>query len=323
MGDVLRTTSILPALREEHPACFITWVTRREAVELIANNPLLDELLVFETEALGQILSRKFDLVLGLDMSRDSGALCSLAQAADKRGYSLDPAGALFPLNTAAEEWFFMGLDDGLKKKNTKSYQQILLEQCGLPAAGLHPPQYYVTEEESRYGRDLLLQLGLDTARPVIGINTGSGSRWKMKSLPFDQLKNLIEKLAPAYQVLLLGGPEEVEKNAHLSRITGAPDSGCGHSLREFAGIVSQCRLIITGDTLALHLALAQRKQVIAMFGPTSAHEIDLFQRGEKISAAIECRCCYLPSCDVHPNCMERISVEDIVQAAERLLATS
>ena len=59
MGDVLRTTSILPALREEHPACFITWITRREAVELIANNPLLDELLVFETGALGQILCQK------------------------------------------------------------------------------------------------------------------------------------------------------------------------------------------------------------------------------------------------------------------------
>ena len=56
MGDVLRTTSVLPALREEHPACFITWITRREAVELIANNPLLDELLVLESGALGQML---------------------------------------------------------------------------------------------------------------------------------------------------------------------------------------------------------------------------------------------------------------------------
>lgn len=323
MGDVLRTTSILPALREEHPVCFITWVTRRESVELIANNPLLDELLVFETGALGQILARKFDLALGLDMSRDSGALCALALAADKRGFSLNPAGALFPLNKDAEEWFFMGLNDGLKKKNTKSYQQILLELCGLPAASLHPPQYYVTEEEFRYGRDLLLELGLDTARPVVGLNTGSGSRWKMKSLPFEQLKSLIEKLAPAYQVLLLGGPEEVEKNAHLSRITGAPDSGCGHSLRQFAGIVSQCRLVITGDTLALHLALAQRKQVIAVFGPTSAHEIDLFQRGDKFSSAADCLCCYLPACDRNPTCMELISIDDIVRAAERLLASS
>lgn len=322
MGDVLRTTSVLPALREEHPACFITWITRREAVELIANNPLLDELLVFEAGALGQILARKFDLVLGLDMSRDSGALCALAHAADKRGFSLDTAGALFPLNKAAEEWFYMGLDDGLKKRNTKSYQQILLKLCGLPAASLHPPQYYVTEEESRYGRDLLLQLGLDPAQPVIGINTGSGSRWKMKSLPFERLKSLIEKLAPAHQVLLLGGPEEVEKNAQLSRLTGAPDSGCGHSLREFAGIVSQCRLVITGDTLALHIALAQRKLVLAVFGPTSAHEIDLFQRGDKFSSAAECLCCYLPSCDRRPTCMELISVDDIVHAAERLLTS-
>ena len=68
-------------------------------------------------ERWGRFCARKFDLVLGLDMSRDSGALCALAHAADKRGFSLDTAGALFPLNKAAEEWFYMGLDDGLKKR--------------------------------------------------------------------------------------------------------------------------------------------------------------------------------------------------------------
>ena len=200
MGDVLRTTSVLPALREEHPACFITWITRREAVELIVHNPLLDELLVLESGALSQLLVRKFDLVLGLDMSRDSGALCALARAADKRGFSIDAAGALFPLNESAKEWFYLGLNDRLKKENCKSYQQILLELCGLPAARLHPPQYYITEEENRCGRDLVVNLGLDPSRPVIGVNTGSGSRWKMKSLPFDGLKSLIEKLAATFR---------------------------------------------------------------------------------------------------------------------------
>jgi ADP-heptose:LPS heptosyltransferase len=321
MGDVLRTTSVLPALRETYPACFITWITRREAVELVANNPYIDELLIFEAGALNQLLVREFDLVLGLDMSRDSGALCALAKAPDQRGFSMDTAGVLYPLNSDAGEWYYMGLDDGLKKKNTKSYQQILLEICGLPPESLHPPQYYVTADESRAGRDIVVSLGLNPAQPIIGINTGSGSRWKMKSLPFDRLQNLIEKLAAAHQVLLLGGPEEVEKNAQLSRITGVPDSGCGHSLRQFAGILSQCRLVITGDTLALHLALAQRKLVIAVFGPTSAHEIDLFQRGEKFSSAAECLCCYLPGCDRSPTCMELISTDDIARAAERLLS--
>jgi heptosyltransferase-2 len=178
-----------------------------------------------------------------------------------------------------------------------------------------------VTQEEERAGHELVTKLGLDLSRPVIGINTGSGARWKMKSLPFDRLKNLIEKLASTRQVLLLGGPEEVEKNARLSRLTGVSDSGCGHSLRQFAGIVSQCRMVITGDTLALHLALAQRKRVLAVFGPTSAHEIDLFQRGEKFSSSAECLCCYLPGCDRNPTCMELISIDKIADAAERLLS--
>ena len=191
---------------------------------------------------------------------------------------------------------------------------------CGLPAASLHAPQYYVTGEEECAGRELVVKLGLDPARPIIGINTGSGSRWTMKSLPSDKLKNLIEKLAATYQVLLLGGPEEVEKNARLSLLTGVPDSGCGHSLRQFAGIVSQCRMVITGDTLALHLALAEQKLVIAVFGPTSAHEIDLFHRGDKFFSSADCLCCYLPGCGQSPTCMELISVDEIAGATERLL---
>ncbi len=320
MGDVLRTTSLLPALKEKFPASALSWVTRRESADLITGNPLIDEILIFETNAVYHLLARTFDLVLGLDATKDSAALCSLSRGNEKLGFGLDPSGAIFPVNQAAQEWFYMGLNDELKKKNRKSYQQIMLEICNVPAAGFHLPQLYLAENEAAFGRVFLVQNGVDLTRPVIGLNTGSGSRWELKSLPLRALIKIIERLKANFQVVLLGGPQEQEKNDNLSRLTGALDTGCNNSLREFAGIVNQCSLVISGDTLALHIALALQKKIVAFFGPTSPHEIELSLLGEKYFAPLDCISCYHPSCQKTPNCMELIKVDDIISAAERLM---
>jgi heptosyltransferase-2 len=320
IGDVLRTTSVLPALKEKHPASFITWITRRDSVDLLAGNPSIDEILECDANALSQLLSRQFDLVLGLDAVKDSAALCAIAQGKEKLGFGLEATGAIYPLNQSAQEWYEMGLNDQLKRTNRKSYQQILLELCNLPVTRLYPPQLFLSEKEIECGRDFMKKIGLNPEKPIIGINSGSGKRWQMKSLPFDTLVALIKRLKSKNQVMLLGGPEEVERNSQLAKLTGAIDSGCNNTLRQFAGIVNQCSLIFTGDTLALHIALALQKKLVAFFGPTSHHEIELFSLGQKLFSSYECLCCYLPSCDKNPTCMDVITVDDLAHAAERLV---
>ena len=42
LGDVLRTTSILPGLAARHPGAAITWVTAADAVPLVAHHPLVE-----------------------------------------------------------------------------------------------------------------------------------------------------------------------------------------------------------------------------------------------------------------------------------------
>ena len=321
MGDVLRTTSLLPSLQEAYPAAYITWITRRESVELLEGNPSIDEFLQFETNAVPHLLARSFDLILSLDATRDSAALCSMAQGVKKLGFSLDRAGAIYPLNQGAEEWYFLGLHDQLKQQNRKTYQQFLLEICELPQRHTYPPQLFLSEEEVSSGRAFVVNLGLDPDKPIIGLNTGSGTRWKMKSLPFASLKLLIKSLHKNHQLILLGGTQEQDMNDRLSRLTGVPNSGGKHGLREFAGIVNQCSLLITGDTLALHLALALHKKIVAFFGPTSPYEIDLFSMGEKLFPNIACLSCYRGACDINPACNELIDIDEIVKHTKRLLA--
>ncbi len=90
---------------------------------------------------------------------------------------------------------------------------------------------------------------------------------------------------------------------------------GCDNPVRHFAGMVGLCDVVVTGDTLAMHLALAQARRTVALFGPTSAPEIEMYGYGEKVVPKMECLGCYKNNCDFVPNCMDLISV-DMVQAA-------
>ena len=78
--------------------------------------------------------------------------------------------------------------------------------------------------------------------------------------------------------------------------------------------------LIVTGDTMALHAALALGKKVVGLFGPTSAAEIEMYGRGIKLTGTVDCLCCYQVSCARNPACMDTISPEMVLRAIKKLL---
>ena len=97
-------------------------------------------------------------------------------------------------------------------------------------------------------------------------------------------------------------------------------NTGHENTSREFLSLLNLCDLVVTGDTLAMHAAVALRKKVVVLFGPTSSSEIELYGRGEKIIPDMDCLCCYKEICDKHPNCMESISSEVVFRAVKELL---
>ena len=101
-------------------------------------------------------------------------------------------------------------------------------------------------------------------------------------------------------QFLLLGGPGERERNERLKRQSPVHvwDPGCDHNVRHFAALLGHCQVVVTGDTLAMHLSLALGRRTVVLFGPTSAPEIELYGLGEKIVPDMGCLSCYKTSCD-------------------------
>jgi len=69
-----------------------------------------------------------------------------------------------------------------------------------------------------------------------------------------------------------------------------------------------------------MHLAIAEKRPVVALFGPTCAQEIELYGRGEVITAASHCGPCYRPECARNPSCMQVIGPGPVVAAVKRWL---
>ena len=131
----------------------------------------------------------------------------------------------------------------------------------------------------------------------------------------------MIETLNPKnYQLLLLGGQDEKELITGLCRrYKFLINTGYNNSLVEFAAIVNLSDIIITADTLALHIGTALNKKIIALFGPTSTSEIDLFGRGKKVTAPDDCKCYYNKHCSEKVRCMEKITSGMVMKAISKI----
>jgi len=317
IGDVLRTTSILHGLKEKYPKSEITWITCQTAAPLFENNTLVDRLLVYEsTETVLHIIVEEFDLVINLDSAPDSAVLASTAKGKEKIGYGFDTRGNVFPFNTEAIAWLEMGAFDDLKKKNTRSFQDLMLDICRLKTSK-KDIILELSEEELRFARSFAEKHGLVNHSFKIGLNTGASGRWQFKQWTLEGFEKLIQLLLKQTNatILLYGGPSEKDRNEFLSNLqpTRVVNTGTDNSLRQFFALITLSDVFLTGDTLALHAATALKKKIIAFFGPTSAAEIDSYN-GQivKVQANLDCLVCYKTRCDFNPNCMNSITPEHI-----------
>lgn len=324
MGDVLRTTCLLPQIQKKWPAMRVTWITREESLPLLENNPHVDEIVPYGPEALLFLSAVTADCVINLDAGAVSARLATLARSEQKIGYVLNQQGQVVGTNPAAEEWLRMGVFDDLKKANERTYQEIMCSILGVPAANLE----YVLEmtgPEIDAAAARLQALGVNLDRPILGIHTGGGGRWKLKQWNESSFADLIPGISrerDEVQILLFGGPLERDLNRRLAGALNRAvfDTGCDNSVREFAALVNYCSVVLSGDSLAMHVALALKKRVVVLFGPTSHAEIEIFGQGEKIVPELDCLVCYKRTCDFVPNCMDSISVGQVKEAVLRQL---
>ena len=321
VGDVLRTTSILKPLKKKYPDCYIEWCTRYNSLELFKNNSIVDEVITIEEDALFRIDAEEYDVVINLDTSKFSSAIAANASAKEKLGFVLSKKGFVEATSDNAQRWLEMSAFDDVKKSNQKSYQQIMYEILNLDLP-VEPPMIHISDKEKAKIASKQFVEKINHKKPVIGLNIGVGTKWPSKGWPLKKWQDLIEKLGTdKYNLLLLGGPEEIAITNQLkAKYKYLINTGCDNSLLEFSAIIDLCDLVITADTLALHIATALDQKIIALFGPTSANEIELYGKGIKLSSTDGCNCYYRKDCSKEVSCMEKINSEMVIEAISTLL---
>lgn len=322
IGDVLRTTCIVPKIKERFPFSYITWITKSESLQILSSNPDIDEVWNYnDLGTLSRLQIQEWDYVYNLDNSHSSAALASIAIADQKIGFVLSEEGIITPTNDSALMWLTMAVFDREKKENLKPYQEIMYEICGVTPP-LSKPRLGLDDNLLKWADclidDLFLERKLNS--PIIGINTGSGNRWPKKMLDTQRTIEVINALLnenQEYHILLLGGPNEADRNDKIAKTVNSKkiiNAGCNYSLLQFSAIIKKCDVVLCGDTLALHIASALDIPAVTLFGPTSSAEIyDYNGLIEKIEAEkLDCLCCY-SDCNKDDNCMSLIPVKEIV----------
>ncbi len=328
LGDVLRTTSILPGLAARGEAegrkLDLTWLTAEGAEPLLAGHPNINSVVGIAledkqaVERVGEALSKvAWDQILSFD---DEALLCELATTIDGGRGAISGAyltrEGLRAYTADVAPWFDMGLisihgkerADELKTLNTRSHPELFASMVGVE---LGEPRLELSEEVLTRAQERLAGL----TGPLIGLNTGAGGRWTSKSLPEDRVLGLAKHVDDALEVrptfVLLGGPEERERHARLLMGLRAEvqvfDGTTENSLLEFAALIAGIDLLVTSDSLAMHMAIARKTPVVAFFAPTSAAEIELFGRGEKVQSTAADYCSYKRDADRSSLTVERL----------------
>lgn len=303
LGDVIRTTSFIDALREKYgTGTEIFWITNPNAMRLLEGIGI-DK--VASQRAIPLCFSEeKFDLVINLDDDLEAcrtasrikyGRIVGAYTEKGKLDYSRD-----------LSEWFDMGLISRfgiekanlLKKENSKTYQQIIASALGIPYSR---PKFRLTGGNVEFAKSFVEKNMIANDETIIGMNSSAGGRWKNKRLSEEKTAKLIRlfKSELGFRTILFGGPEEAERNKKIAALCGGDliDAGCQNELDDFAALVNLCSVLVTSDSLALHFATCFSVPTVAFFGPTSSAEVELYGTGTKLVPAGECTCCYKNEC--------------------------
>jgi heptosyltransferase II len=314
MGDVVRTAYCLPSLREAHPGAEITWLTNSNAVDFLRFNPYVHVLITNSADLTGS-----YDWIISLEEEQIVPQVMLRRQIAEGRkltGCWME--GSAWRYSEEGAEWFDMsrvsvfGLDEAnrLKKKNTRGHAEMLGEMLGVKIAR---PSFWGHPALSSAKQKIAA-----TGRLKIALNLSAGNRWPSKKMPLEEGRLLLRRLLNEMncEIHVMGGAADLDYNSQLcadinsARVSLAPPQ----NLLGFAAAIARMDLLVSADTLALHLALSQQTPTVAFFTTTSAAEIDGWGIAEKVTSLSSDYCSYRPNAD-----SSTITGSRIFQAVEKL----
>lgn len=321
LGDIVHTLPAYTALRHHYPKSRITWFVHPLGARLLACVDGIDaiEVVNLKDGSIAQRLSelnrqrrqQHPDLVLDFQGLIKSAVFARLL-GGERLGFAKvdlrEPMAALFYTRQATA---FSG--QHVIDRNLHLLSLLDIPHPTMPAYSLRIP----TPDPHTPAGERLHALVQILKHPVL-INLGGN--WPTKQYPADFWVKLIKNLSPDIEPLLIwGAPREEELAREIGQLCGTP-SAPALDFPELLWLISRSRLMISADSLALHLCDALTVPSIGIFGPTDpARNGSRHPASRSIRADVSCGFCYRRSCD-KMWCTLRLNPQEAASAANEVI---
>jgi heptosyltransferase-2 len=330
LGDVVLTTPLLAELRRRFPDARLSVLCTPGGGDILAGNPDVDEIILLEKrrdggrrsglwQKAGELRARRFTLAISPHKSFRTALLLFFAGIPRRIGFR-QSAG-----------WFLYHrrVDRDAGRHDVERNLSLLGGLGESPPERGCAPRVEATSAAREKVAALFRSLGVSGDGPIFGVNPGSV--WPTKRWTEDGYAQLIGDLKRKYggSVVLFGGPGDratVERILSLSNHAAVSLVG-SVGLGELAAAVERCDVFITNDSGPMHVAVARRVPVVAIFCATTP-ALGFYPYASKavvVEKNLPCRPCAAHGGRRCPlgteDCMRLIKAEDVLLGVERLLA--
>jgi lipopolysaccharide heptosyltransferase I len=309
LGDIVHTVPAVAAILRSLPGTRIDWLVERK------HRPVLDLFdldvrpIAIEGGSVGAFLGAMRGLrANGYDVALDfQGLLKSaiLARGSGARrvvGFSRDAL-----REPMAGRFYTEDVTPGTAQ-HVIAKNLALVRAVGVESDEIRVPLKRPSEERSNERLALL--------------NPGAG--WPNKQWPADRFGAVAAGLRRSRNlrsVVTWGPGEEPLARAVVDSSGGAAELAPATSLPHLMTLLASAALVVSGDTGPIHLAAAAGTPIVGLYGPTDPARNGPWSVSDvTVSRFSECVCHHKRRCHRATRCLDDITVEDVLAAAEARL---
>jgi len=324
LGDAVMALPAIADVRRGAAAAHVTVAARPAVAAMFRLAPAVDEVVVLQHRAsLGRVSSWRglgaeiagggFDTALLFPNSMHAALIASRGGIPERWGY-----------RTSLRSRLLTRAIPPPSGVHQVEYYQRLVQALGF-ANGPIEPQLAVPDDVRGAASQLLASAGWNgqarLAAIAPGAAYGGAKRWAPASFA-----ELIDTLASDGLVSVLIGSQADERTgaevlANVKRRDSVLNLIGRTDLTVLAGLLAQCRALVTNDSGAMHLGAAVGVSVTAVFGPTNERATrPLGDAHTVLTHDVWCRPCMLRECPLDHRCMRGIQPSAVVDATRRRL---
>ena len=335
IGDAVLAVPAISMIRENLPKALIGIIGLPHICELFKKSPYIDQIYPADQPSISpfnkwglrriwglanNLRSEKFDMAILFPNSFRSALIVRLAGIPLRCGYAAD--GRRLLLNVP------VSLDSKVKRLHQTKYYLNLVTSVGLnnnpPISLFNKGGLYISKDETQEALNTLKKNNIIPDDLIIGINPGaaygSSKRWYPER--FGDVARILNERYNA-KLIVFGSQREVDIAEEIVRAADMPllNMSGKTSIRELMALISQCRLFITNDSGPMHIAAELGVPVVAIFGSTDPLLTGPAGAGHiVIKKDVSCSPCFLRKCPKELECMDAVSVDNVLEGVEKIL---